>query len=139
MLSFFGFDVSHHCIRLFALNMKKKDTFIHICSEEWDEFTAEIIVRDNADHCACQTSKMALPDIKAVLDHVQTKVIKRNDFDLSAKAKTKVVDFSLFEEVAYPLHLNTDVLFVKNGALYAEIYVYDLSSNLCHKRCIHVA
>lgn len=119
--------------------MKKKDTFIHICSEEWDEFTAEIIVRDNADHCACQSSKMALADLKAVLDHVQSKVIKRNDFDLAAKAKTKVVDFSLFEEVAYPLHLNTDVLFVKNGALYAEIYVYDLSSNLCHKRCIHVA
>ncbi|MEY2764756.1 MAG: hypothetical protein RLZZ205_1180 [Bacteroidota bacterium] len=119
--------------------MKKKDQFIHICSEEWDEFTAEITVRGEDDHCACQSSKVALPDLKAVLDHVQSKVIKRNDFDLAAKAKSKVVDFSLFEDVQYPLHLNVDVLFVKNHALYAEIYVYDLSSNLCHKRCIHVA
>jgi hypothetical protein len=119
--------------------MKKKDSFIHICNEEWDEFTAEITVRSNDDDCACQTAKVALPDLKAVLDHVQSKVTKRNDFDLSPKAKSKVVDFSLFEDVQYPLHLNVDVLFVKNGALYVEIYVYDLSSNLCHKRCIHVA
>lgn len=128
-----------HCIRFFALNMKKKDSFIHICNEEWDEFTAEITVRSNDDDCACQTAKVALPDLKAVLDDVQSKVIKRNDFDLSPKAKTKIVDFSLFEDVQYPLHLNVDVLFVKDGALYLEIYVYDLSSNLCHKRCIHVA
>ena len=119
--------------------MKKKDQFIHICNEEWDEFTAEITVRSNDDDCACQTAKVSLPDLKAVLDHVQSKVIKRNDFDLSLKAKVKVVDFSLIEDVQYPLHLNVDVLFVKDGALYLEIYVYDLSSNLCHKRCIHVA
>ena len=119
--------------------MKKKNTFIHICSEEWDEFTAEITVRNNDDHCACQSSKVALPDLKAVLDHVQANIIKRNDFDLRAKAKSKVVDFSLFEDVQYPLNVNADVLFVKDGTLYAEIYVYDLSSNLCHKRCIHVA
>jgi hypothetical protein len=139
LLSFSWLDVSHHCIRLFALNMKKKNTFIHICSEEWDEFTAEITVRSNDDHCACQSSKVALPDLKSVLDHVQANIIKRNDFDLRDKAKTKVVDFSLFEDVQYPLNVNADVLFVKDGTLYAEIYVYDLSSNLCHKRCIHVA
>ena len=62
--------------------MKKKDQFIHICNEEWDEFTAEITVRSNDDDCACQTAKISLPDLKAVLDHVQSKVTKRNDFDL---------------------------------------------------------
>ncbi len=119
--------------------MNTKTDFIHICSEEWDEFTAEITVNSNAVHCACGTSKMALKDLTAILNHVQENVIKRNDFDLPSKCKTKVVDFSLIQEVQFPLNLNVDVLFKLQQSLYAEIYVYDLSGILCHKRCVHVA
>ncbi len=119
--------------------MNTKTDFIHICSEEWDEFTAEITVNSNAARCACGTSKMALKDLTSILNHVQEKVIKRNDFDLPEKTKTKAVDFSLFNDLHFPLNLNVDVLFKLNQAFYAEIYVYDLTGNLCHKRCIQVS
>ncbi|MEN9964477.1 MAG: hypothetical protein RL582_1572 [Bacteroidota bacterium] len=119
--------------------MNKTKAFIHICNEEWDDFTAEITVNANDARCACGSSKVALQDLSSILNHVQDKIVKRNDYDLPEKSKTKAVDFSLFQDLHFPLNLNVDVLFKLNQTLYAEIYVYDLTGNLCHKRCIQVS